>query len=448
MEKIVNVIGAGLAGSEATYQLIKRGIKVNLYEMRGSGKSTPAHVTDKFAELICSNSLRANDVKNAIGLLKEEMRRLGSIIMTSADLNKVEAGGALAVDRNGFSDYITNYIKNSPLVNVITEEVTEIPSGPTIIASGPLTSIALSEKIKDEYNKEYLYFFDAVAPIVKESSIDKTKAYLKSRYDKGEACYYNCPMNEEEFDNFYNELIHAEKAVSHEFEMKVFEGCMAIEDIAARGKQTLLFGPMKPVGLRNPITGEKPYAVVQLRQDDAAKTMYNIVGFQTHLKWPEQKRILQMIPGLENCEIVRYGVMHRNTYINGPMILNKYYQTKSREDLFFAGQITGVEGYLESASSGMVAGINMARYLEGKELIDFSMITSIGALQNYVSIPNSNFVPMNANFCLFESIDTYITSDKLEGKKHLKKLDRKILYAERSLNYIDSIIEMVRSDEQ
>ncbi len=434
---VVNVIGAGLAGSEATYQLIKRGIKVNLYEMRGSGKSTPAHTTDMFSELICSNSLRANDVKNAIGLLKEEMRRLDSLIMKSADLNRVEAGGALAVDRVGFSKYITDYIKSSPLVNVINEEVETIPEGPTIIASGPLTSDALSKAIKDRYKQEYLYFFDAVAPIVKEDSINKNIAYLKSRYDKGEACYYNCPMNEEQFNKFYDALINAERVVSHDFEMKVFEGCMAIEDMASRGRQTLLFGPMKPVGLRNPITLEKPYAVVQLRQDDASKTMYNIVGFQTHLKWGEQKRILQMIPGLENCEIVRYGVMHRNTYIKGPEILNKYYQTKDRKDLFFAGQITGVEGYLESASSGMVAGINMARLLEGKELIDFSQKTSIGALQNYISIPNTNFVPMNANFCLFESIDNYIQSDY---PKKLKKLDRKMLYAKRSLELIDQMV--------
>ena len=441
----VNVIGAGLAGSEAAYQLVKRGVKVNLYEMRGSGKSTPCHTSDKFAELICSNSLRAKDVKNAIGLLKEEMNRLDSLIMKAAYENEVEAGGALAVDRNNFSEYITNYLKNHPLVNVITEEVNEIPDGPTIIASGPLTSDSLSESIKKRYNEEYLYFFDAVAPIILESSINKDIAYLKSRYDKGEASYYNCPMTEEEFDKFYDELIKAEKVIPHDFELKVFEGCMAIEDMASRGKQTLLFGPMKPVGLRHPVTLKQAHAVVQLRQDDAAKTMYNIVGFQTHLKWPEQKRIIQMIPGLENAEIVRYGVMHRNTYINGPKILNKFYQTKDREDLFFAGQITGVEGYLESAASGMVAGINMYRYLKGKDLIDFTKDTSIGALQNYVSIPNSNYVPMNINYCLFNSIDTYAEKfiDKLNGRKKFKKSERKELYSIRSLELIDKMRDEV-----
>lgn len=430
-EIVVNVIGAGLAGSEACYQLIKRGIKVRLYEMRGK-KNTEAHVTNGFAELVCSNSLRAKALTNAIGLLKEEMNRLDSLIMKAAYLNEVDAGGALAVDRVGFSTYITEYLKNSPLVEFVNEEVTEIPSGYTIIASGPLTSQTFSEKIKDFCGDDYLYFYDSVAPIVTEASIDKSKAYLKSRYDKGEASYYNCPMTKEEFEKFYNELIHAERVVPHEFELKVFEGCMAIEDMASRGEKTLLFGPMKPVGLRHPETLVQPYAVVQLRQDDAKKTLYNIVGFQTHLKWGEQKRILQMIPGLENCEIVRYGVMHRNTYINGPKVLNKFYQTTKRPDLFFAGQITGVEGYLESASSGMVAGINMARLIEGKDLIDFTSDTSIGALSNYVSTPNSNFIPMNANFCLFNEL-------MIENK--MKKKDRKELYSKRSLKIIDSICE-------
>ena len=425
---VVNVIGAGLAGSEAAYQLIKRGIKVRLYEMRGK-VNTEAHVTTNFAELICSNSLRAKAVTNAVGLLKEEMNRIDSLIMKAAYATEVEAGGALAVDRVLFSEFVTKYLKNSDLIEFVNEEITEIPEGYTIIASGPLTSQKFSKAIQEFCGEDYLYFFDSVAPIITEKSINKDIAYLKSRYDKGEASYYNCPMTEDQFKNFYNELIHADKVIPHEFEMKVFEGCMAIEDMASRGEKTLLFGPMKPVGLRHPVTLEQPYAVVQLRQDDAKKTLYNIVGFQTHLKWGEQKRIIQMIPGLENCEIVRYGVMHRNTYIQGPKVLNKYYQTLKREDLFFAGQITGVEGYLESASSGMVAGINMARLIEGKPLIDFTADTSIGALANYVATPNSNFVPMNANFCLVNEFFGYV-----------KKKDRKEMYAQRSLEFIDKLL--------
>ena len=427
MELVVNVIGAGLAGCEATYQLIKRGIKVRLYEMRPT-KMTPAHKTDLFSELVCSNSLRARSIENAVGLLKEEMSRCDSLIMKAALNNEVEAGGALAVDRVGFSSEVTHNIRKSDLVEVINEEITDIPTGPTIIATGPLTSDAFSEKIKEFCGADELYFYDAVAPIVLESSINKDIAYLKSRYDKGEASYYNCPMTEEEFNRFYEELINSKKVEFKDYEMKVFEGCMAIEEMAKRGKQTLLFGPMKPVGLRNPKTGEMPYAVVQLRQDDAAKTMYNIVGFQTHLLWPEQKRVFRMIPVLENCEIIRYGVMHRNTYIQGPKVLNKYYQTLKRDDLFFAGQITGVEGYLESAASGMVAGINMARFLKGLEMIDFTRVTGLGALQNYVSTPNSNFVPMNVNFGIF---------DEIIGK--MKKQDRKLAYANRSLEFIDEV---------
>ena len=427
MDYVVNVIGAGLAGCEATYQLIKRGIKVRLYEMR-PGKSSPAHKTSNFAELVCSNSLRARSIENAVGLLKEEMTRLDSIIMKCALNNEVEAGGALAVDRVGFSNEVTYNIRKSNLVEVIEGEVTEIPAGPTIIATGPLTSDALSEKIKEFCGNDELYFYDAVAPIVAEASINKDIAYLKSRYDKGEASYYNCPMNEEQFNKFYEELVNAKVADIKDFELKVFEGCMAIEEMARRGKQTLLFGPMKPVGLRDPRTGETPFAVVQLRQDDAAKTMYNIVGFQTHLLWPEQKRVFRLIPGLENAEIIRYGVMHRNTYIQGPKVLNKYYQTLKRDDLFFAGQITGVEGYLESAASGMVAGINMAKYLKGKDLVDFTKCTALGALQNYVATPNSNYVPMNVNFGIF---------DEITGK--MKKQERKLAYANRSLAIIDEV---------
>ncbi len=424
---IVKIIGAGLAGSEAAYQLLKRGFQVHLYEMRPK-KYTEAHQTSDFAELICSNSFRSSSIENAVGLLKEEMRQLDSLIMKAADLNRIEAGGALAVDRKMFSAYITNYLKSAKGLKVFTEEVTDIPEGPTIIASGPLTSPSLTQKIQEFYGETNLYFYDAIAPIVTEESIDKNKAYLKSRYDKGEAAYYNCPLTESEFENFYQELLKAERVMPRDFEMKVFEGCMAIEEMAQRGRDTLLFGPMKPVGLRHPITLEKPYAVVQLRQDDAAKTMYNIVGFQTHLKFSEQKRILQLIPGLENCEIVRYGVMHRNTFIYAPKVLNRFYQAKSRSDLFFAGQITGVEGYLESAASGMVAGLNMANYLQEKPLLDFSNQTAIGSLGNYISSPNSKFQPMNVNFGIL---------DPIVGK--MKKAERKKQYAIRSLDLIEKM---------
>ncbi len=427
---IVNVIGAGLAGCEASYYLAQNGINVRLYEMKTKKKS-PAHKSDLFAELVCSNSLRAAAVENAVGLLKEEMRMLGSIIMEAAEKTKVEAGGALAVDRVLFSEYITKKIKEHPLIEIIEKEVLEIPDGPTIIASGPLTSDALSESIKSFVGKDYLYFFDAVAPIVSGESIDKSIAYLKSRYDKGEPSYYNCPMTEEEFDKFYEALITAERVQSKDFEMKVFEGCMAVEDMADRGKRTLLFGPMKPVGLRYPNSLKTPYAVVQLRQDNTSKTMYNIVGFQTHLKWGEQDRVFRMIPGLENAEFVRYGVMHRNTYINSPGVINKYYQTVKREDLFFAGQITGVEGYVESASSGLVCGINMKRFLENKPMIDFTMQTASGSLPNYISSYHDDFVPMNVNYSIFAPLT-------LERK--LKKIDRKKMYSDRALVKLKEIM--------
>ncbi len=423
--QVVNVIGAGLAGSEATYQLIKRGIHVNLIEMRPN-KMTEAHQTGMFSELICSNSFRAANIENAIGLLKEEMRRLDSLIMKSADMHQVSAGGALAVDRVLFSQYITNYLSNHPLVHVINQEATAIPNEPTIIASGPLSSLGFSQAIKEFVCEEYYYFYDAIAPIVMFDSIDMSKVYLKSRYDKGEAAYYNCPLTKEQFELFYHELINADRVIPHEFEMKIFEGCMAIEDMASRGKDTLLFGPMKPVGLRDPKTNVVPYAVVQLRQDDAAKTMYNLVGFQTHLTFPEQKRILRLIPGLEHCEIARYGVMHRNTFINSPHILNQYYQSKKRADLFFAGQITGVEGYLESASSGMMAGINMAKWLKQEALVDFSNHTAIGALANYIATPNQSFQPMNVTFGLFDPII-----------ERMRKQDRKLAYVNRSLKIMD-----------
>ena len=343
----INVIGAGLAGCEAVWYLSKKGYNINLYEMRPN-KMTPAHKTEKFAELVCSNSLRSDSLENACGILKKEMEMLDSIIIKAARMNHVEAGGALAVDREGYSEYVTNTIKSLPNVNIINEEITKIDTNiPTIIATGPLTSEPLCEEIKNLFGCDDFYFFDAQAPIIYADSIDYNKVYLKSRYDKGEASYYNCPMTKEEFDKFYEALITAEGVEPHDFEIKVFEGCMPVEIMAKRGPQTLTFGPMKPVVLRTP-DGKTPYAVVQLRQDDAAKTMYNLVGFQTHLKFPEQKRVFQMIPGLENCRFAKYGRMHKNTYINAPEILNPTFQTKKYPNLFFAGQISGVEGYVES----------------------------------------------------------------------------------------------------
>ena len=427
---VVNVIGAGLAGCEASYYLACHGIKVNLYEMKPV-KRTPASKSDLFAELVCSNSLRGASIENAVGLLKEEMRRLGSIVMESALNNSVEAGGALAVDRELFSKYITDKIKGHPNIKIINEEAIKIPSGPTIIATGPLTSDEFSKAIAEFVGKDYLYFFDAVAPIVTSESINKDIAYLKSRYDKGEPSYYNCPMTEEQFDKFYNELISAERVKSKDFEMKVFEGCMAIEDMADRGRRTLLFGPMKPIGLRYPGSMKTPYAVVQLRQDNTSKTLYNIVGFQTHLKWGEQDRVFRLIPGLENAEFVRYGVMHRNTYINSYDVINKYYQSVQRNDLFFAGQITGVEGYVESASSGLICAINMKRFLEGKDLIDFTMQTASGSLPNYISSYHDDFVPMNVNYSIFEP---------LVLEKRVKKGDRKKMYSDRALEKLDEIM--------
>ncbi len=427
----VKVIGAGLAGSEAAFQLAERGFKVKLYEMRPI-KMTPAHKTGGFAELICSNSLRAASIENAVGLLKEEMRQLHSLIMEAALETKVEAGGALAVDRDLFSEYITNKLKNHPNIEIINEEVTDIPTGPTVIATGPLTGTTLHEKIKELVGNDYMYFFDAVAPIVRYETIDMNKCFIASRYNKGEASYINCPMNKEEFDKFYNFLINAECAESHDFELKVFEGCMPIEEMARRGEKTLLFGPMKPVGLDDPRTGRWPYAVVQLRQDNKIKTLYNLVGFQTHLKWGEQKKLLALIPGLENAEIVRYGVMHRNTYIDSTKVLDNTYQFRPNPDIFFAGQMTGVEGYVESASSGLVAGINMARYLNNLPLIHFPATTALGALANYISYSEdknvSNFEPMNVNFGIFTPFD-----------ERTYKKERKALYAKRALEEIAKI---------
>jgi tRNA:m(5)U-54 methyltransferase len=432
--KNVIVIGAGLAGSEAVYQLAKRGYNVKLYEMRPM-KMTSAHKTEGFAELICSNSLRAAGIENAVGLLKEEMRKLDSLIIKAADATRVEAGGALAVDRDAFSKYITDTIKNMKNVEIIYEEVTKIPDGPVIIASGPLTSDSLHIEIQNLLGENYMYFYDAIAPIVTYDSIDMNKVFLASRYNKGEAAYLNCPMNEEEFNKFYDFLMHADKVIPHDFEMKVFEGCMPIEEMALRGRQTLLFGPMKPVGLDDPKTGRWPYAVVQLRQDNLAKSLYNLVGFQTHLKFGEQKKLLELIPGLEKANIVRYGVMHRNTYINSKKLLNKGYQLIKNPNIFFAGQMTGVEGYVESASSGLIAGINMARFLEGKDILDLDATTAIGALANYISYhaeieQPDTFEPMNVNFGIFNA---------LEGKVYKK--ERKMAYAKRALENLNKILD-------
>ena len=430
MEKKVIVIGAGLAGSEAAWQLAKRGVNVDLYEMRPK-KMTPAHKTQNFAELVCSNSLRANNITNAVGLLKEEMRRLDSLIIKCADATQVPAGGALAVDRDKFSEMITDTIKNHPNINVIEEEITQIPKGdiPVVVATGPLTSDALSQDIRTYTKQEGLYFYDAAAPIIEKDSIDMNKVYLKSRYDKGEAAYLNCPMTKDEFFNFYNALITAEAAPLKEFEKEIyFEGCMPFEEMAKRGEKTLLFGPMKPVGLEDPKTDKRPYAVVQLRQDNSEGTLYNIVGFQTHLKWGEQKRIINLIPGLENANIVRYGVMHRNTYLNSPQLLEKTYKLKEEKNIYFAGQMTGVEGYVESAASGIVAALNALYNQEDKQII-FPTETMIGAMANYiVDNTSKNFQPMNANFGIIKPLP-----ERIKDKK--EKYER---YANRSLEILEN----------
>ncbi|MFI3730305.1 FADH(2)-oxidizing methylenetetrahydrofolate--tRNA-(uracil(54)-C(5))-methyltransferase TrmFO [Vagococcus fluvialis] len=410
----VTVIGAGLAGSEAAFQAAEAGVKVDLYEMRKL-KKTPAHHTDKFAELVCTNSLRANNITNAAGLLKEEMRTLDSVIISSADKHQVPAGGALAVDREGFSSEVTERVSNHPNITIHHEEITEIPEdGITIIATGPLTSEPLAESIKEFTESEGLYFYDAAAPIIDKNTIDMDKVYLKSRYDKGEAAYLNCPMNKDEFYAFREALVTAEVAPLKSFEKeKFFEGCMPIEVMANRGEKTMTFGPLKPVGLEDPKTGKRPYAVVQLRQDDAAASLFNIVGFQTHLKWGEQKRIIQMIPGLENAEIVRYGVMHRNTFMNSPELLNPTYQSRKRSNLLFAGQMTGVEGYIESAASGLVAGINAARLSKGEEPVIFPQTTAMGSMAHYIThTSGKNFQPMNVNFGIFPELPERIRDKK------------------------------------
>lgn len=407
MKTSVLVIGAGLSGAEAAWQLARRSVPVELVEMRPARRS-PAHHTDLFAELVCSNSLRAANIENAVGLLKEEMRRLGSLIMEAADAHRVPAGGALAVDRIPFSEYVTEKLKNHPLVTVREEEVTTLPEDRIcIVATGPLTSDALSEYIGMLTGKEYFYFHDAAAPIVTVDSLDMTKVYRAARYGKGGADYLNCPLTKEEYETFWQALTTAECAELHEFEKDdtVFEGCMPVEVMGGRGIDTLRYGPMKPVGLELPGTDTVPYAVVQLRQDNGSATLYNMVGFQTHLKFPEQKRVFSMIPGLEQAEFVRYGVMHRNSYINSPELLLPTLQYRRRESLFFAGQLTGVEGYLESASMGLLAGINAARLWNDDDCLTFSGRTAIGALSRYISTgPNDNFQPMNVNFGIMESL--------------------------------------------
>ena len=424
----VHVIGAGLAGVEAAYQVAKNGINVKLYEMRPV-KMTPAHHTGNFAELVCSNSLRGDNFNNAVGVLKNEMEKLDSVIIKFARENSVPAGGALAVDREAFSKAVTDFISNHPLIEVVHEEVTTLPEGPTIIASGPLTSDALSNEIKDLLGEEYFYFFDAAAPIIEKDSVNFDIAYYKSRYDKGENEYINCPMTEEEFNLFYDELMKAEVVKPKDFEEKFFEGCMPFEEMARRGKQTLLFGPMKPVGLSKP-DGTRPYAVVQLRQDNVQASLYNIVGFQTHLTWPEQKRIIHLIPGLENATFVRYGVMHRNSFICSPKYLNQDYSLKNHEGLYIAGQITGVEGYVESAQSGMVAGMNMVRYLNKQEPIIFPRETVMGALSYYIThCEAEHFQPMKANFGILPDLEMRV-----------KKKLRKEAYANRAVEVMDEFI--------
>ena len=430
MKKVI-IVGAGMAGSEAAWQVANRGIKVDLYEMRPE-KSTPAHKTDKFAELVCSNSLRGAGLENAVGLLKEEMRRLNSLIMESADINRVPAGGALAVDREGFSQYITDKIRNHENITVINKELSEIPqeeNAVTIIASGPLTSEPLAKSIGNLTGQEYFYFYDAAAPLIAKDSIDMTKAYRASRYGKGTADYINCPMDKEEYEHFWQELTNAQLAPIKEFEKaKFFEGCMPVEEMARRGVDTLLYGPLKPVGLEHPKTGKRHHAVVQLRQDNAADSLYNIVGFQTHLKWPEQKRVFGLIPGLENAEFVRYGVMHRNTFINSPELLKATLQYKNNDTLLFAGQMTGVEGYIESAASGLVAGTNASYLAKGENPVVFPVETAHGAMCNYITTAVAkHFQPMNANFGLMPSLGEKIRDKKLKKQK----------IAQRALDFLD-----------
>lgn len=430
----INVIGAGLAGSEAALQLAKRGIKVKLYEMRPQ-KTTGAHKTDKFAEFVCSNSLGASDCSNASGLLKKEMEFLGGELINIARECSVPAGNALAIDRELFSATVTKRISENPYIKVIKEEVTAIPDGYVIMASGPLTSDALANSIKEFTQSEHLHFFDAIAPIVEKDSINFDKAFWASRYDKGEASYINCPMNKEEYENFYNILINAPKIELKTFEKnaKFFESCLPIEVLASRGVDTLRFGPMKPVGLVDKRTNQENYAVVQLRQDNSAQTLFNLVGFQTNLKWGAQKELLQSIPGLENVNIIRYGVMHRNTFINSPKVLNASLQTRKRPDLFFAGQLTGTEGYTESIATGMLAGINMAKYINGEQLLELPKETMLGALTQYISDENHDkFQPINSNWGI-------VTPVELPKKERKNKKLKAELISQRSIEYLSKI---------
>ncbi len=430
----IKIIGAGLAGCEAAWQAAERGVDVTLCEMKPK-KYSPAHKSETFAELVCSNSLRADGIHNAVGLLKEEMRLMNSLIMQCADATRVPAGGALAVDRQGFSDLVTEKIKSHPKIKIEYGEVSEInPDEYTIVAAGPLASDKIADEIKGLTGGEYLHFFDAAAPIVSFESIDMSKAFCAARYGKGGADYINCPMNKEEYLAFRNELVRAEAAPVHEGveNPKVFEGCMPIEIMAARGEDTMRFGPLKPVGLTDPRDNSRPYAVVQLRRDNAAGSMYNIVGFQTHLKFGEQKRVFSMIPGLENAEFVRYGVMHRNTYINSPQLLTNTYRMKNFEKVYFAGQITGVEGYIESAASGLIAGMNAARAVQGKTEKVYSAETAIGALSCYVSNGAIvNFQPMNVNFGIMTELGVRIKDKKQKAEA----------YAERSLEIIKALAD-------
>lgn len=423
MEKVVNIIGAGLAGSEMALQLAKRKIRVKLFEAKPLSKSL-AHQSNNFAELVCSNSFRSSDILNAVGLLKEEMRLLGSFIMKAAELSKIPGGTSLQVDRELFSETLTKWIKENKYIEVIEEVVKELKNGITVIATGPVT-LGLEDILQSFVGKDNLYFYDAVAPIISKDSINFEKAFYKSRYDKGEATYLNCPMNEKEFKNFYKELINGQKTETKE-ELKLFSGCMAIEEMARLGEKTVLFGPMKPVGLDH--NGEKHYAVVQLRQDNLRDTMYNMVGFQTSLKIDEQKRIFRMIPGLENASFLRYGKMHRNTYLGKSGVLDENYRVKENPNVFVIGQLSGVEGYLESASTGLLAGINLARSLNGKEMIDFTSHTAIGSLAKYISMPNENFAPMNVNYGLFTDIP--------ETKRKMKRT----ALVNRSLKIIEGLI--------